>query len=313
MRIVDNGSVVEFYLNANSSTFAYNLPWGYYYNGAWSSYRDFSFTGGAWRKLGQITVNDSQTVGFRIGDSGTNGLGGPTSFTVSIDRVEVPPAPTLAVTSFDQDSISVNSNSNGNGGGTVDQWQLGYSTSSSGPTAYKNLALADGTGTITGLAHGTYYYLWARRHNEKGWGPWSSRVSVKTWKVPDAPSAVVLSNVKQTSVHAKFSGNGNGGTSVLEWQIGYGTSSTAPQLFKSGYDMDITGLEPGVKYYFWARGRNAVGWGPYSTVVYATTIPGARIMWGGVRKNAIPYVKVNGVWRIAEPYVKIGGLWKNTG
>jgi hypothetical protein len=59
-----------------------------------------------------------------------------------------------------------------------------------------------------------------------------------------------------TKVHAKFTGNGNGGSPVLEYRIGYGTSSTAPQLYASGYDIDITNLTPGVINYFWAQARN---------------------------------------------------------
>lgn len=313
MRIVDTGSVVEFWLNANSTTTAHNLGWRFYYNGSWSSYRDFDFSGGAFRKLGVITVSTEQTVGFGIEDSGTNGLGGPTNFTVAIDRATVPPAPTMGISNVSATYIDVNSNSNGNGGATVDQWQLGWGTNPNGPTSYKFLDINDGTGTVNGLTKGTTYYFWARRHNSEGWGRWSSRASATTWKEPAAPSAVVISNITQRAVTTKFTGNSAGGTPILEWQLAYGTSPSAPQTaVPSTGTLNLTGLSAGMKYYFWARGRNAVGWGPYSPVSTATLLAGARIMYANVWKNAVPYVKVSGAWKIAEPWAKIAGLWKRT-
>jgi hypothetical protein len=118
-------------------------------------------------------------------------------------------------------------------------------------------------------------------------------------------------------VHAVFTGNGDGGSVVLEWQIGYGTDPTTPQLSASGYNMDIAGLSPGSKYYFWSRGRNKYGWGAYSVRSEATLIAGAwvDVIEGStvVKKRAVPYVKYNGVWVVAEMRVKIAGLWKGTG
>jgi len=75
----------------------------------------------------------------------------------------------------------------------------------------------------------------------------------------------------------------------------------------------IGALQPGTTYYFWARGRNAKGWGPWSARSTGRTIAGARVKQNGVWKDAIPYVKVNGVWKLARPYSKVNGTWKKSG
>ena len=314
MRIRVTSTTVEFWLNANSTTYAYDLPWRFYRSSdGWSSYREFSFTGGAWRKLGQVTATVSGTYGFGIGDSGTNGLGGPTSFTVAVDRVEAPPAPYLkSITSYDQDSAFVNIDSNGNGGGSIDRWQIGYGTSSSSPQSYKDAALSNGATTITSLSRGRTYYFWGRGHNEKGWSPWSNRRSITTWDIPDPPAAPAVTDVKFTSAHVKFYGGNNNGSPATEAQVGYGTSSSSPQTIVNGSDLDINGLNPGTKYYFWARTKNAVGWSAWSASSNVTTPAGAWVFYDGAWRRAVPYVKVSGVWKVAEPWVKIGGLWKNT-
>ncbi len=109
----------------------------------------------------------------------------------------------------------------------------------------------------------------------------------------------------------RFRSNGDGGAKVTEWQIGYGTSPTAPQIIKvSSGTTTITGLQPVKVYYFWARGRNSKGWGPWSVRSSARTIAGARVKLGTVWKEAIPYVRVKGKWVIAEPWVRSGGKWK---
>jgi hypothetical protein len=112
----------------------------------------------------------------------------------------------------------------------------------------------------------------------------------------------------------RFSGNSNGGSPILEWQIGYGTNPNSVQFTTPSSGTTVVGaLSSNTTWYFWSRGRNAQGWGPWSNRLSAKTqAGGARVRVNGVWKNAIPYVKVKGVWKQAVPYVRVKGVWKQT-
>lgn len=131
--------------------------------------------------------------------------------------------------------------------------------------------------------------------------------------VPPAPKVLGLDTITQTTMRYRFQSNGDGGSKILQWQIGYGHSSSGPQLYlTSGGTSTLVGLLPGSTYYFWSRGRNASGWGKWSARTGARTDAGAWVRVGGVWKEAVPYVKVNGVWRLAQPYVKKNGVWRRS-
>lgn len=315
MMIRDLGSVVEFWIEASSATFDHDMGWGYYVNGAWSSYRDYDFAGGAYRKLGQVTVTTSQTVGFRIEATGTSGLGGPTTHTVFLNRDTVPPVPALVtVTPTSSSTVSININSNGDGGDPLTQIQIGWGSAGAGtPTSFKDMSLSDGTGTVTGLAKGTQYKFWARVRNSVGWSGYTSPKTATTWTEPPAPTTPVLSEITQNSLKTVFSNNGSGGTPVLEWQLAYGLNGTTPEsTIGSNGTLTLNNLVAGEQYFFRARGRNAVGWGPWSAISTAYLKAGAYVKMGGVWQRAVPYVRVAGVWKLSQPYVKIAGLWKET-
>lgn len=196
------------------------------------------------------------------------------------------------------------------GGSAITTWQIGYGTN---PSAPENLVNSWGTTVVSGLTKNTGYYFWARGANAVGWGPWGPRTTLWTAREPDAPGVVSLSEITQTSMLTRFNGGGNGGMGILEWQVGYGTNASTPQLFlATGGTATATGLAPGTTYYFWSRGRNAIGWGPWSVRSTARTIAGARVLVDGVWKEAIPYARVSGSWRLVKPYVKVATVWKET-
>lgn len=316
MLIRDTGTKIQFWLKAGSQTYNHQLPWGWTVNGVTDNTNLFDFqAGGDWQKLREWTVSTSQTVTFRLFDTGTAGLGGPTTFSKAISRATVPPAPTTPVLSqITGSSIFANSDSNGNGGSSLTRVQFGYGTSTAGPSLYKDGNLSNGTVTLTGLAQGTTYYVWCRVQNALGWSAWSGRSSAKTLATPAAPGAVSLSGATQTSVVATFSDNQTGGAPITARQIGYGTSSSAPTdtATYSG-PTTITGLQPATTYYFWARCQNSVGWGPWTaTPTAGKTIAGARYKVGAVWKDAVPYVRVAGVWKLARPWAKVSGVWRES-
>lgn len=314
MLIRDSGSTVYFYIRAGgSSTWVGSATYSWTMNGSGSgtwSYND----GGNYKLIRSATVSTDQTVTFAIGSTGTSGLGGPTSFSVFINRSSVPSATaTPAISALTSTSWIAAFQDGANNGAAIDTRQLGWS-GTSGSGYPDNLVTSDGSTQFSGFTPGTTYYVWARAHNSQGWGPWSGRRTVVTLRIPDAPDPVILSQITQSTMRTAFSGNGNGGAAVTQWQLGYGISPSAPQIsVSSSGTLDISSLLPATTYYFWARGLNSVGWGPYSARTTARTVGGARVLVGGVWKEAIPYVRVGGIWKVAQPWGKIAGIWKKTG
>lgn len=313
MMIRDTGTAVEFWINANeSSTWANEMPWGYTVNGSTSGWLEHRYSQGAgWDKLGSWNVTTDQTVTFRLGDTGTNALGGPTTFSQFIERAGIPSAPSKpAISSVTASSVYATFTDGANGGAAIDSRQIGYGANSSTPST---IIASDRSTTITGLSGGTTYYFWARTHNSKGWSAWSARASAKTLQYPSPPSVPLLSRVAATSVDVSFSANSNGGSPITQFQIGYGTNSSTPTTTVTASSPRlITGLTPGTVYYFRTRAKNAVGWSAWSGASSARTVAGAYVKVGVTWKLAVPYVKVGGVWKMAEPWVRTMGVWKTT-
>lgn len=131
---------------------------------------------------------------------------------------------------------------------------------------------------------------------------------------PGPPSAPAISNITQNSVTLTWTPNPADGLPNTSYTIGYGTSSSAPTTTTTSSILSktITGLTPGVKYYFWVKATNSVGTGPYSASSNATTIAGAFVKQSGTWKKAVPYVRTGGVWKVARPWGRILGEWKET-
>lgn len=314
MMIRDTGSDVEFWFKAGYSSDWWNgMPFNWTANGSTTSKTINYPTGADWYKVGEVRVTDSQTVTFRLTDgSSSSGIGGPTSFPQAIKRDTIPAKPsTPNISSITATSVHVTFSDGSNGGDAIDARQIGYGTSS---TSVQDTVSSDRSTTITGLSQGTTYYFWARTHNSEGWSAWSGRASAKTLKGPGAPSAPLLSSVRATSVDVAFSApSDTGGSTITGYQIGYGTSSSAPASTVSATSPQVvSGLNPGTVYYFWVRARNSVGWGTWSASRSIRTVAGAYIRVGAEMKLAVPYVKVGGVWEVAEPWIRNVGVWKRT-
>ena len=315
MTMSDNGTTISFYFQAGYSNDHWEgMKWSYTANGVTTPKTINYATGRPKVLIGSVNVTSTQTVTFKLlTATGTNGMGGPTTFSRLFDRGSVPPPPTKPLLSdITASSMVVKFNSTGNGGLTNDQYRIGYSINPGAPSVY---ATSSGTSTIGGLYSGTRYYFWSQAHNAKGWSALSARADAVTLRVPYVPGTPIITAATSTTVSIKWTAASNGGSAVLEYEIGYGTIASSAQQFKSSSpDLveTITGLTPGVGYYFWVRARNAIGWGEWSARGGSDGVAGAWVLVGTTWQRAVPYVNVGGTWMLAEPWVKQSGTWKRT-
>lgn len=244
------------------------------------------------------------------GGGGTRSAGGHVTFPVT---QRMPPAPTkVAVSEITHNSMKTQFANQGDGIPSIDYWQLGYGTD---PNTPESFLTSPGVTTVTGLTPGSTYYFWARGHSPLGFGAWSVRSDpATTLGYPGQLTAPTLTEVKQTSLIATWSGGEDGGTPITAYQIGYTTSPTnnPSTTFTKTSPALITGLPPGATLYFRVRAQNAAGWSAWSAATQVKMVAGAKIKVGAVWKDAVPYVKVGGVWKLASPRVKILGVWKET-
>jgi len=311
MLIRDTGGNVEFWFQTGSSTWNNDQLWSYTANGSSSGNLKYRLVrGGNWQHFGTVYVGYNQTVYFTIYGAG---IGFPTyTHSAFISRSTVPPAPTLTYyVPVSSSQVHIQFVGNGDGGSAILGWEIGYGSSSAGPS----YTVSSGGNTVVGgFSPGQRVYFWARGLNSLGWSAWSNRGEATTWRIPDPPSPVAFNFITQTSVTTQFVDGYNGGTAILERQLGYGLSSVSPDVTvnsPSGINV-LTGLVPGGTYHFWGRERNSVGWGPWSVRSSTNLIAGARVLVGTEWKRAVPYVRVSGVWLIARPWVRSEGVWKET-
>ncbi|AVD99450.1 hypothetical protein SEA_BING_28 [Streptomyces phage Bing] len=314
MVIRDTGTDVEFYFQAGYNSDWWNgMPFNWTANGKTTSKTINYPTGRPFYKVGEVRITDSQTVTFRLTDgSSATGIGGPTTFSQAIKRDTIPAKPTTPVISnITASSVYVTFSDGSNGGDAIDARQIGYGTSS---TSVQHTVSSDRSTTISGLSAGTTYYFWARTHNSEGWSAWSGRATAKTLKVPDPPTAPLLAAVRMTSVDVAFTANGNGGSPITGYEVGYSTSASGSPTttISATSPKTITGLVPGTLYYFRTRAKSSVGWSAWSAATSIRTLAGAYVKVGAEWKLAVPYVKVDGVWKLAEPWTKAVGVWKRT-
>lgn len=314
--IRDNGTTVSFLINShNESTYVESLPWGYTLNGVTNNNRETRYSAGAgWVTLGTWTVSSDQTVTFRLFDTGTSGLGGPTTLSVDIDRASVPSkAAAPSISNITADSMRVKWTPGSANGSAIIEYQVARNTANalSNATVFPN---RDTDETFTGLAQGVTYYWWVRTRNAKGYSLWSNPTAATTIKAGAAPYQPIVSDASQTGFTASFTDGNNNGSAVVQRQLAYNTvndPATATHVNYSGV-MVVTALQPATTYYVWGRVRNAAGWGPYSPVATIRTIAGAWVNVNGVWREAIPYVKSVGVWKLARPWCREAGVWKES-
>lgn len=264
---------------------------------------------------GTLSATFTATLGTT--GTGTFGSGGSVSGTFVADSLAtVPGTPTKPVITLITDTslFATFSDNASDGGIDVDDRRIYYNTTNT--TVGALYVTSDGSTSVTGLTPGGVYYLWSRTHNDIGWSAYSAVAGPVTMlKVPDAPSAPAVTNVKQTTCTFSFTDGANNGSAIIDREIAYsltegGTkTSTSTGAYNSG---TLTGLPPGSALYIWARTKNAVGWSAWSLYTLIHTVAGAYVWVSGVRKEAIPYVWLDSdhAFHLLEPNIRTGGAWK---
>lgn len=224
---------------------------------------------------------------------------------------QVPNAPNgFIISSYTNTRVAGRAKANWNGGATILQWQLGWGRSPNTPEFVGDLN-ADGSGFVSGLIPGNYYYFWNRQRNAYGWSDLSVRTMVRTRDRPDPPRAIGIVSKDQTSFKVLVAPGWTGDSPITQYTLWYGNSPNVvgTAITHPSASFTVLGLTPGYNYYLWAQAHNAYGSSDLSARVAVLLVAGARVNVGGVWKRAVPYVRVNGVWTLARSWVKQNGVW----
>lgn len=91
--------------------------------------------------------------------------------------------------------------------------------------------------------------------------------------VPPAPTIWDAHGISSSYIRVQFFPNGDGGSSIVEYSIGYGTNPNAPETswHPASSPQDIGPFASGQRIYFWAAARNSVGWSEWGNRTEART------------------------------------------
>lgn len=118
--------------------------------------------------------------------------------------------------------------------------------------------------------------------NTVGNSLFSETISIRAAEVPDAP--LYLSNVESVTTAYQVGllwqeGNYNGGSVVLDYRVGYAEEFSSDFVIFADdlttTSLTVTGLTPGVYYWFRVEARNIVGYSEFSDPIFvlAAQIP----------------------------------------
>nr|WP_319272843.1 MBG domain-containing protein [uncultured Draconibacterium sp.] len=244
------------------------------------------------------------TVSFTAGSSGTYRLGlgafnwsdqavSPILYIDdAIGGTSSPQQPTVSTSN--PSNISNNSATLGGqvtsaGTGSVTDRGIVYSSSNSSPTIGNGTQVQIGTGlgsystTVSGLTNGATYYVRAYATSSGGTSYGGVKQFTTLSESPPTVSTGSISNINENSATGRVTVSANGGATIIEYGVVFGTSSNpttsnfksstngAPTL-GSEYTFNLTGLSANTTYYVRGFAANSAGTG-YGTQTSFKTAP----------------------------------------
>jgi hypothetical protein len=220
---------------------------------------------------------------YAINSEGTS-YGSQLIFTTARNPSAAPTVTTGAFSNITQNSVTVSGSVTNDGGAAVTQRGICYGTSSN-PTIDNNIKTGgSGTGdfscSLTGLSANTTYYARAYAINSEGMG-YGSQISFTTARNLSAPTVTTgaSSNITHNSVTVSGTVTNDGGATVTQRGVCYGTSSnpTIDNNIKTGgsgtgdFSCDLTGLMTNITYYARAYAINSEGTSYGAQISFTTT------------------------------------------
>lgn len=306
-------------INVYWDFYARSVNWGFSDNqtlsvsGSVSGTFNFFFNVGSGvvdQYVGRLTIfNQGQSYGggpvYTVtGRISGSYLGATPSCTVSYSLPARPPnvptAPGVSISNVTTSSAKVNVSASDGRGAAVTSYLVQVSSSSSFNSIVATLG---GSGTVSGLAPNTPYWVRARAHNSVGDSAWSGTATFTTGAtVPGVPTGVGFSGVTQSGVNAAWTAPAaNGGSAITGYDVQLATDANfSVGVINKTFTASpgaIAGLSPGTKYWGRVRAKNAVGAGAYSAAQTFTTLTGTPVIvfptQGMARQPATAHVTVS--------------------
>jgi len=196
-----------------------------------------------------------------------------------------PTLTTSSISSITSTSVNGGGNISSDGGAAVSARGLVYATTSNPTLSNTILTIGSGTGSfsgsITGLTPNTTYYVRAYATNSAGTG-YGNEITFQTLPVA-VPTLVTTdaSGITQTTVTSGGTISNDGGATITERGIVYGTSTnptTTNTKVTSGsgtgsFSLNVTSLTPNTTYYIRSYAINSAGTGYGNNITFQTSVP----------------------------------------
>ncbi|MEI6797040.1 MAG: leucine-rich repeat protein, partial [Methanomassiliicoccales archaeon] len=160
------------------------------------------------------------------------------------------------------------------GGSPITGYKVFYGTTATSTTQFGDILSASTlTVDVTSLTPGTLYYFAIKAVNAAGDSVLSNVLSATPYRVPNAPAlnSLIVASSKVTITWTAPANTGY--TNLTGYKVFYGTTPTPTTPFgtwsASTLTADVTGLTPGVQYYFGVKAVNAAGDSDLSNVLSA--------------------------------------------